>query len=208
MDSKHVLVILGGPFLPEGTDASQFFGDRVDRAVELINQESQKPSRPTVVVTSGGRSNPADAQSRAEQIRDLMVMKIELDNIGPKCAVCSLIMEQRCYNTFEAAKGLKQLIKRKHIELGALTVVTNDFHVPRTELIFNRVFNTLTVRYLSVSTVGVEEAELVKRVAAEKALISGWLPNAFMKYASPSVGPVKEHVWPEPMKLGKSKFSR
>ena len=77
MDSKHVLVILGGPFLPEGTDASQFFGDRVDRAVKLINQESQKPSRPTVVVTSGGRSNPADAQSRAEQIRDLMVMKID-----------------------------------------------------------------------------------------------------------------------------------
>ncbi|MEG0283843.1 MAG: YdcF family protein [Erysipelotrichales bacterium] len=143
----------------EGDHPSIVLGYRLDGAYEVYQNNNK-----IKIIVSGGQGLD-EAYSEALVMKNYLVKK----GIPEK----QIISESNSTNTFENFKFSKELIKEEDASIG---LVTNDFHVVRSKMLAQRVFNkevnTYSVRNiagpLGISSLFREPLGLIKSYFLDK----------------------------------------
>ena len=129
--ATKAIVILGQK-LSETGSLSTNCKNRVVRGLELYQEELRQNwnSRCCIILTGGKTSEFKDSEAK--------VMKAELLRVCNDIDVDNIIMEEQAKNTIENALNCLSIVKSRGIDI--LFLVTSDFHIPRSEMVFNYVF--------------------------------------------------------------------
>ena len=124
-DESHIMVILGCRVMPWGP--SILLQDRLDAALEYLQENPDM----TVVVTGGQGDN--------EPMSEAQAMYEYLTSHGIPAE--QILMEDQSTSTLENLRNASALLYQQGYDTTEeILVVTNDFHLTRTRMLFKRVW--------------------------------------------------------------------
>lgn len=133
----NILIVLGGP-LNANLTCGEWLESRLLKAIQVYEQKKRCFGIDPLILVSGGRPN-------VNGITESDVMNLFL--IDHKIPSDCIKRERTSRNTIENAYCSKEFLANYLLEtqstattLLKITVITSDFHIPRTSLIFQKVF--------------------------------------------------------------------
>lgn len=135
----HVIIVLGQALL-QGSIPQVSLLSRVLMALSLIRQSTGGCQ---TLLLSGG----VNAAFPTSMISEAQVMeKLVHSYYGEKSIESNMMLESKSQNTIENAINCYEFVHSKPHSVSKCSIVTSEFHIPRTRCIFDTVFSTMTDR--------------------------------------------------------------
>ena len=125
-DQPDAVIVLGANLW--GTAPSPALRNRLDAALDYLDELAQEGCYPVVVVTGG--------QGDDEVMTEAACMALYLQDHG--LDEDRILREDTSTNTAENLKNGKAVLERAGIEVQSVTIVSNDFHLTRVRLLSGR----------------------------------------------------------------------
>lgn len=126
---KSDAVLILGHSLIDGLIPDTYLTERLEKGLELYNNQLCD-----YIILSGGQG-PTDTIPVAEAMKTWLIER----NIPPDV----IITETSSKNTYENMRYTKEIIK-SYKDINSIIVVTSDFHIYRSVLIANNIFDNVT----------------------------------------------------------------
>jgi len=128
-----------------------------------------------VVMVCGRKAKPTDRSTQAEVLRNHILSKCGLSNMGSGKAIASLMLEDQSFSTTSAATYCKALLSRKKTRLDSgIKVITMDFNTERAAQCFQKAFPDCDVTSVGAPSAGFVEAGALQILQeAEAQLLDG-----------------------------------
>lgn len=181
MNALHIVVILGAPVTAEATPGPDL-QQRLDRCVELWQQQQTRDATTTtqesslrIVVTGGNPQTYGSSGVKAEAL----VMQDYLLSKG--VAGHDIWVEAQAIHTFHNALYTKQLLQDKKLvakQPMSMTIVTHDWHMPRSLACFQIVWcNDPNVTFHAEPVPSdATDTRVQERITKEARFIKEWTP--------------------------------
>lgn len=120
------IIVLGAKIIDDKPCSA--LQNRLDKAIEYYHENNS-----IKIVVTGGKGND-------EKYPEALVMKNYL--LSNKVKNSDIIMEDKSTNTYENLYNAKKLIDKdsKDVNQKKIGIITNDFHVLRTRMLFERIY--------------------------------------------------------------------
>ncbi|KAL3896022.1 MAG: hypothetical protein SGARI_007280 [Bacillariaceae sp.] len=187
---EHVIVVLGAPITTEATPGPDM-KERLDRCLELYNNENNTKDHPFLVVVTGG-TPPTYGSSGVKPEAEVMAEYL----IAHGMSSSDLILESRALHTFHNALYTRQILTNDDMgivnNIRKVTILTHDWHMQRSLWCFELVWcdaveeNTLEFAQEAIpSDAGVVQERVTKE---QKILAKGWGLQPCLPWPWQSVG--------------------
>lgn len=175
--ATHMIIVLGQALL-HGSIPQISLISRVFTALSLISgNTSIKEKQSTILLLSGGTSPilSTNAPTPMSQYSESNIMENLVNTYyKEQLASTSILCESSSKNTIENALNCYSLLKDQSNYPQKYSIVTSEFHVPRTRCIFNNVFSSSVDRLSYVSSNSYLEKSLYRPHSLRPKKIDLW----------------------------------
>jgi uncharacterized SAM-binding protein YcdF (DUF218 family) len=152
----NIIIVLGGPLTVKKTP-DIWLKSRLDKLIEIY-----PILQPNYIIVSGGDPNNIG-------ITEAFVMKEYL--VKAKIPKNIILLEISASNTYENATYSYKIIKNRLKENIKIHIITSDFHIQRSKIIFEHIFKNISISMIP-SVTPIDTIEYLKLEQNEKHLIN------------------------------------